>query len=60
MLLLAVALAHSAFAEPGYEVVRDCPALPADHTLSLCAGIGVGGQLSALGRKFGDVFALSR
>ena len=41
LLLLAVALAHPAFAESGYEVVPDWPALPPDHTLGLCAGVGV-------------------
>ncbi|MEA3209513.1 MAG: peptidylamidoglycolate lyase [Chthoniobacter sp.] len=43
-LLLAVTLAAPAFAEPRHEVVRDWPALPAGHTLGLCAGVGVDSQ----------------
>src|SRR3954468_16640984 len=41
LLLLLAALANTALAEPKYEVVRDWPALPADHPLGLCAGVGV-------------------
>ena len=39
--LLTVVLAARSFAETNYEVVRDWPALPAGHTLGLCAGVGV-------------------
>lgn len=39
--LLQVALAEVGRPEPTFEVVRDWPALPADHTLGLCTGVGV-------------------
>jgi peptidylamidoglycolate lyase len=41
LLILLVALAVPALADSSYEVVRDWPALPAEHTLGLCAGVGV-------------------
>jgi len=40
-LLLALASAVPAFAEPQHEVVRDWPALPEGYPLGLCAGVGV-------------------
>ena len=39
--MMAVLSAVRAFAGPGYEVVRDWPALPAGKPLGLCAGVGI-------------------
>ncbi len=43
LLLLVVTLLASLLHvdEPKYEVVKDWPALPEDHVLGLCAGVGV-------------------
>jgi peptidylamidoglycolate lyase len=52
LLLLALTLATTAFAEPRHEVVRDWPSLPEGYTLGLCAGVGVDSH--------GDVFVFHR
>ena len=62
LLLSAVqVLATVSAAQPHHEIVPDWPQLPADHTLGLCAGVGVDAQNRVFvfhrsGRKWSNPF----